>query len=134
MVNTLANAAAVLRVGMRAPKYPLWCGMAVLTHLARKTIEPAVAPPPPPAAAWWQFWARPAVPVMPVPPEESFPYWPALYVLSVSALLALGYRKVSAKAKAQAAQAAKEAKANGGVQPMVAATEPPMPSCAARAG
>ena len=134
MVNTLANTASVLRLGFRTPKYLLWSGMAVLTHFARKTIELPPLPPPPPPAAWWQFWAKAAPMAAPVPPAESFPYWPALYALSVAAVLYNGYRKISRAnaASAKALQAA--AVPMGAVKPMGSAMEPPVPSCAARAG
>ena len=41
LVNALGNLAAVLRIGLGMPKYPLWGGMAVLTHLARPTLADA---------------------------------------------------------------------------------------------
>jgi len=53
MINTLANLSAVLRVGLGTPKYPLWIGMALLTHLARHSIEEGS----PLAAAWPYAWA-----------------------------------------------------------------------------
>jgi len=63
LTNTIANTAAALRLGLRAPKYPMWLGMAVLMELAR----------PHATAAWW----------------------PACYAASVSAVLAVGYRRIS---------------------------------------
>jgi len=80
MVNTLGNLASVLRTGLRAPKYPLWTLMAVLTHLARPTIE------------------------------ESSPlasYWPYAWVASVALVLCNGASKIS---KGRAAEAAKRKK------------------------
>eukprot|EP00325_Prymnesiales_sp_UTEX-LB-985_P022714 CAMPEP_0174738914 /NCGR_PEP_ID=MMETSP1094-20130205/70687_1 /TAXON_ID=156173 /ORGANISM="Chrysochromulina brevifilum, Strain UTEX LB 985" /LENGTH=390 /DNA_ID=CAMNT_0015942409 /DNA_START=13 /DNA_END=1185 /DNA_ORIENTATION=- len=68
MVNTLANLAAVLRLGLRMPKYPLWIGIAVLTYLARPTIAEGSAL----AAAWPYAWAA-----------------------SVAAVLAAGAHKIS---------------------------------------
>jgi len=53
MINTLANLAAVLRVGFGTPKYPLWIGMGVLTQLARPTIEEGS----PLASLWPYAWA-----------------------------------------------------------------------------
>jgi len=132
MVNTLANTAAVLRLGLRTPKYLLWSGMAVLTHFARQTITLPPPPPPPPARAWWQLWAKTAPLPVPVPPEESFPYWPALYAMSVAAVLVVGYRKIARAAAAAAKADAATAKAASA--PMGAAMAPPVPSCAARAG
>ncbi|KAL1526850.1 hypothetical protein AB1Y20_015542 [Prymnesium parvum] len=130
MVNTLANTAAVLRLGFRTPKYLLWAGMAALTHVARKTVEEVPMPPLPTPRAWWKFWAKaPAVPLE--PSAEPFPYWPALYAASVVGVLCVGYVKISVaneydKLKAKEAKELKESNR--------ASMEPSGPSCATRAG
>lgn len=93
MVNALGNFAAVLRLGLRLPKYPMWAGMAVLTHLARSTISADATPPKV---------------AMPVP-------WEAVYALSVAALLGVGVRKVRR-------DAAKAADAAGSAQPSATPT------------
>ena len=65
--NAMGNAAAALRIGARCPKYPLWLGFAAVAHFARRTL-------PPPMGA-----------------SVSFPYWPALAVVSNLAILAVGW-------------------------------------------
>ena len=65
--NVLGNAAAVLRIGFRAPKYPMWLGMAFLIHFARKTL------PPPMGVSLY------------------FPHWPALVVASNLCVLVVGW-------------------------------------------
>jgi len=70
MVNVIANLAAFTRLGLRAPKYPMWIGFAILTHFSRDTLE---------AFGGTHVGAVP---------------WPALYGASVALLLALGYHKV----------------------------------------
>lgn len=100
MVNTLANSAAVLRLYFRMPKYILWSGMAILTHFARKTLVVASAsvaslPPPVPQRPFWKFWAKqPRAFAAVEAAEDPFMWWPALYALSVAAVLLMGYRKV----------------------------------------
>ena len=65
--NALGNFAATLRIGFNAPKYPLWAGVGVLAHLARKTL-------PPPMGA-----------------SHSFAHWPALAILSNLCVFAVGW-------------------------------------------
>ena len=74
--NALGNAAAVLRIGLRAPKYPLWILMAVVVHFARATLPP------------------------PMGTQQPFAYWPVLAVVSNLAILAVGWasRPVTATA------------------------------------
>ena len=94
--NTLGNAAAVLRLHFRMHKYLLWALIGALTQLGRQSIDDAW-----PAAA----------------------YWPAAYGLSVAALLAVGWRKVRAKASAAKAEAAAGGKGGGpGDTPVVGST------------
>jgi delta24-sterol reductase len=66
--NTLGNTAAALRIGLGAPKYPLWIVMAGLAHLARKTL-----PPPMGTQAGTQI------------------FWPVLAAMSNIAILAVGW-------------------------------------------
>mmetsp|Transcript_24759 Transcript_24759/g.66469 ORF Transcript_24759/g.66469 Transcript_24759/m.66469 type:complete len:150 (+) Transcript_24759:3-452(+) len=69
--NALGNTAAALRIGLGAPKYALWSAMAVLAHLARRTLPPPMGPP---GAQNFPFWA-----------------WPALAAMSNLAILAVGW-------------------------------------------
>lgn len=69
LVNTLANTAAVLRMGFGTPKYLLWAGMAMLTHFARQTLRPQLGVP-------------------------EFEWWPVLYACSNVAVLRMGYSKL----------------------------------------
>lgn len=65
--NALGNAAAVLRIGFRMPKYLLWLAMAVAVHFARATLPP------------------------PLGSQQPFAYWPVLAVVSNLAVLATGW-------------------------------------------
>ena len=67
--NALGNAAAALRIGFGAPKYPLWVGMGVLAHFARQTL-----PPP-----------------MGMLQQPGFQYWPALAMASNIGILAVAW-------------------------------------------
>jgi hypothetical protein len=67
VANFLGNVAGFLRIGLGVPKYPLWVGMAVLTHYSRISTEG--------------------------PDAEAVP-WLALYVGSTVALLCVGARKI----------------------------------------
>ena len=66
--NALGNFAATLRIGFNAPKYPLWVVVGVLAHFARQTLPP------------------------PMGMSLSFPYWPALAIVSNLCILAVGWR------------------------------------------
>ena len=70
--NALGNTAAALRIGLNAPKYPLWLGFGVVAHFARRTLPPPLGSVQPGA--------------------ESFPYlWPALAAVSNLCILAVGW-------------------------------------------
>ena len=71
--NAMGNTAAALRIGLGAPKYPLWIVFGVVAHFARKTLPPPLGNVQPGA--------------------ESFPYWPALAVVSNLCILAVGWFK-----------------------------------------
>lgn len=81
MVNAIANFAALARLGLRAPKYPMWIGFAILTHFSRDTIE---------------HFGGTHVGAVP---------WPAVYAVSVTLLLGLGYHKITNARDRAAAEA-----------------------------
>ena len=111
MINTLGNLAGVLRIGASVPKYPLWVGMAVLTHLARPTLDTA---------------------------HPLAPYWLYAYGASVGALLVVGARKVARDNRREAKAAAEEAAAELVAAKLAAANAgidvKPTPSCSASVG
>jgi len=69
--NVLGNTAAALRIGLCVPKYLLWLVMAIVANFARKTL--------PPPLGVQQLG------------DQSFAHWPALFVLSNLAIVAVGW-------------------------------------------
>lgn len=69
--NALGNLAASLRIGVGAPKYPLWIGMGGLAHLARKTLPPPMGPA--------------------LQGAQAFPHWPILALASNLCIVAVGW-------------------------------------------
>jgi len=82
LVNTVANTAAVGRLGCRIDKYVLWGVMAIFTHFARKTVTG----------------------------EDGFGHlaalWPYTWALSVVGVLIVGKAKLERTAAAEAAEKA----------------------------
>ena len=81
---------------MRMPKYPLWMLMGVLTQIGRASVEQHA------------LWAR-------VP-------WAVLYPMSVSALLALGYKKIFLDEPRKQTPSSADEGAKDGAVPAVAST------------
>lgn len=83
LVNTVANTAAIGRLGCRINKYVLWITMALFCTVARKTVE---------SGNELSFMSQ---------------LWPYTWLLSVVGVLIIGKKRVSSQSKEEAIKNAK---------------------------